>query len=166
VTEIQTQRLVMERPRQEHFEGWATLSADDETMRSLAREGGLTREAAWRDFAMMVGHWQLRGFGMFAVIERETGELVGRVGPWFPEGWPHLEVGWTLDPRFRGRGYATEAARASVRYAFDELDADHVIHLIADDNDASAAVAERIGAHLEGRATILGEDVRQYRSDR
>lgn len=164
--ELTTERLLLQRPGQQHFEGWALLCADDETMRALGRPGGFSRGEAWRDMASVIGHWELRGFGMFSVVERATGDFVGRVGPWFPEGWPHLEVGWSIDKSHRGRGYATEAARASLRYAFDELDADYVIHLIPDDNDESAAVAERIGARLDGRATIYGEDVRQYRSDR
>jgi RimJ/RimL family protein N-acetyltransferase len=134
-------------------------------MRWLGREAGLTRDEAWRDMAMVIGHWELRGYGMFSVIERESDRLVGRVGPWMPEGWPHLEVGWTVAGPWRGHGYATEAARASVRYAFDELDAGYVVHLIEDGNERSQAVAERLGARLDGRATVRGHDVRVFRTD-
>ena len=71
--------------------------------------------------ALAMGHWAIRGYGFFSVEHRETGAWVGRIGPWYPEGWPGPEVGWTLSPDHRGRGYATEAARASVEFAFTEL---------------------------------------------
>jgi RimJ/RimL family protein N-acetyltransferase len=163
---LTTERLLLRRFEPADIDDWAGICADDEVMRWLGRDGGIDRGEAWRDMAMVLGHWELRGYGMFAVVERESGHVVGRVGPWMPEGWPHLEVGWAIGRPWWGQGFATEAARASARYAFDELGADYVIHLIADDNDRSQAVAERIGARLEGRATVRGHDLRVFRTDR
>ncbi len=71
--------------------------------------------------AMFVGHWSLRGYGLWAAEERATGEFVGRIGLWNPEGWPGLEVGWLLDCACWGRGLATEGARAALAYAFTTL---------------------------------------------
>ena len=68
--------------------------------------------------ALVLGHWQLRGFGLWAVEERATGMLAGRVGCWQPEGWPGLEIGWALRREFWGRGYATEAAQSVMADAF------------------------------------------------
>ena len=76
----------------------------------------MTRSEAWRNMAMVLGHWQLRGFGLWAVEEQERGVLAGRVGCWQPEGWPGLEIGWTLRRSFWGMGYATEAARAALEW--------------------------------------------------
>ena len=73
----------------------------------------------WRNAAVMAGHWALYGFGMFAVEEKSSGCYVGRVGPWCPPGWPGVEVGWGIAKEFRGKGYAVEAARASIDWAFD-----------------------------------------------
>jgi RimJ/RimL family protein N-acetyltransferase len=78
------------------------------------------------------------------VVERE-GELIGRIGLLRPEGWPGLEVGWLLGRSAWGQGYATEAARAAVEYAWRELDAQELISLIAPDNTASQRVAARLG---------------------
>eukprot|EP01031_Cornospumella_fuschlensis_P020725 gene20725-25410_t len=53
--------------------------------------GALTESMAWRQLAAITGAWSLRGFSMFSVIERDTGQWVGRIGPWMPEGWPGTE---------------------------------------------------------------------------
>ena len=62
--------------------------------------------------ALRAGHWALRGFGIWAVVERESGELVGRVGLQEPEGWPGVELAWLVTRSRWGRGYAPEAGRA------------------------------------------------------
>ena len=90
--------------------------------------------------------WPLRGFGQFSVIEKATGEWIGRVGPWFPEGWPGLEVGWMLLHEARGKGYAQEAATATLDFAFEVLGWDDVIHVIHPDNLASQKLAQRMGS--------------------
>ena len=94
--------------------------------------------------------WALRGYGMFSVIERESGRWLGRVGPNQPEGWPGPEVGWSLVRDAWGRGYAPEAAAASIDWAFDVLGWTEVVHVIAPDNTASVAVATRLGSANRG----------------
>lgn len=162
---IETERLILRMWREEDLESYAEMCADPEVMRYLASKP-MTKSEAWRNMAMVIGHWHLRGFGMFAVEERATRELVGRVGPWLPDGWPGLEVGWSLRSKFWGRGFATEAARASINYAFTELDQPHVISLIHPENAASIRVAERLGETVEGATEIVGVKVRVYGIDR
>jgi RimJ/RimL family protein N-acetyltransferase len=98
----------------------------------------------------------MRGYGYWGVVENETNELVGRVGFHNPEGWPGFELGWTIARDRWRRGYATEAARRALRYAFEELGQQHVISLIHPDNVASIAVAKKIGETLEGETTLFG----------
>ena len=64
--------------------------------------------------ALAIGHWAIRGYGFFSVEHRATGAWVGRVGPWYPEGWPAPEVGWTLSPDHRGRGVGRRLHRAGL----------------------------------------------------
>ena len=78
----------------------------------------------------MSGHWALHGVGMFVVEEKQTGRFAGRVGPWLPPGWPGFEVGWGIASAFRGKGYAVEAARASIDWAFATFELDQIIHCI------------------------------------
>ena len=162
---LETERLILRRWREDDFEAYASLCADPQVMRYL---GGKTfdRTEAWRHLAMMIGHWQLRGYGLWAVEEKATGQFAGRIGFLNPEGWPGFELGWTLKREFWGKGYATEGARRALEYAFKELDKQHVISLIHPENLSSIRVAERLGEMLEGTATIMGIDVLVYGVDR
>jgi RimJ/RimL family protein N-acetyltransferase len=145
IPELRTERLVMRGHRADDADAFAELSADDEVMRWVG--GPMERGRAWRHMATLVGHWELRGYGRWALEVRETGELVGHAGLWCPEGWPGIEVGWTLARAHWGSGLATEAARASLEWGWRELGLDRVISLIDPGNLRSQAVARRIGAH-------------------
>jgi RimJ/RimL family protein N-acetyltransferase len=145
---IETERLILRQVDPDRdFEPWAKAMADENTVRYLGTKP-MNRAESWRSMAVVIGHWAIRGYGFFSLEHRETGEWVGRVGPWYPEGWPAPEVGWTISPDHLGRGYATEAALASLRYAFDTLGWKQVIHVIMEGNEASMAVARKIGSTL------------------
>jgi RimJ/RimL family protein N-acetyltransferase len=159
---LETDRLILRMFRESDTSSYAEMCADPEVMRYINAGEPLAREDAWRHMAMVLGHWQLRGYGLWAAEERSTGEMVGRIGCWQPEGWPELEVGWMLRRRFWGKGYATEAARASLHFAFSQLQAEHVISVIHPDNSASIRVAERIGERFERRARVRGSEVSIY----
>src|SRR3712207_5977714 len=109
---LETARLILRPPVEADLEGWAEFMADEEAARFVG--GVQSRPAAWRGMATMTGSWALRGFGMFSVVERESGRWVGRLGPWMPEGWPGTEVGWGVHPAFQGRGYAVEGSIAAI----------------------------------------------------
>ena len=91
------------------------------------------------------GHWVLRGYGMWVVERQADGTLLGRVGLWNPEGHPGLEVGWHLARQAWGQGYAIEAARAAMEWAWTVLEAPRLISIIHPENAASIHVAERLG---------------------
>ncbi len=145
---LMTERLILRPPSAEDFDGWAAFASDSETMRHLGGTKG--RSEAWRMLCMMVGAWQVRGYAMFSMILRDTGQWVGRTGPWMPEGWPGTEVGWGVAREYAGKGFAHEAAVASIDYAFDVLGWDNVIHTIDPANTASVALAERLGSYDQG----------------
>jgi RimJ/RimL family protein N-acetyltransferase len=147
-TMIETERLLLRPPCREDFEGFAALHADEEAMRFIG--GHMPRAAAWRKFLVMPGAWAIQGFAMFTVVDKASGEWLGQMGPWQPEGWPGTEVGWAFKRAAWGRGYATEAGIAAVHWAFDNLGWDEVIHSIDPDNRASQALAARLGASNSG----------------
>ena len=143
---LETDRLILRNIDPERdFEAWARLMADERTVQFLDGKV-LDRALAWRNMAAIIGHWEIRGYGFFSVESRETGEWLGRVGPWYPEGWPAPEIGWAICPGHWGHGYATEAARASINYAFGELGWSHIIHVILAGNERSISVAKKIGS--------------------
>jgi RimJ/RimL family protein N-acetyltransferase len=163
---IETERLVLRMFRESDTDAYAEMVGNAEVMRFLGGGKTASRQEAWRNMAMLLGHWQLRGYGFWAVEKRASGEMIGRVGCWRPEGWPGFEVGWTLRRAYWGRGYATEAARASLEHAFTTLDQTHVISLIDPKNVNSIRVAERLGERPEGEWEVSGVKVVIYGIDR
>ncbi len=145
---IQTDRLILRLPGIDDFEGFAQMHADEEATRHIG--GVLTRAEAWRKFLQMPGAWAVQGFAMFSVIDRNSGEWLGQLGPWQPEGWPGTEIGWAFKRSAWGRGYATEAAVAAIDWTFANLGWSEVIHSISPDNRASQALAQRLGSSNRG----------------
>lgn len=141
---MRTERLILRPQRAEDFEGWAAFMADGEASRFIG--GPQARSVAWRGFLQVAGAWTIQGFSMFSVIEASSGRWIGRLGPWYPEGWPGREVGWGIIPDAQGQGYATEGSAAAIDWAFDHLGWDEVIHCIDPANAPSQAVARRLGS--------------------
>jgi RimJ/RimL family protein N-acetyltransferase len=152
---VETERLTMRGFTNDDLDQLAAISADPEVTKWVGDEEGLSREDTWRRMAYWVGHWELRGFGQWALIERETGLLVGRAGLLEPEAWPGVEVGWLVAREHWGRGFAPEAGRAAIEWGREELGLTHVISLIEDANERSARVAEKLGMTVEGRTKIV-----------
>jgi RimJ/RimL family protein N-acetyltransferase len=159
---LTTERLILRPFREEDLDAYADICADTEVMRYLGDGKPLDRAAAWRQMALIVGHWQLLGYGMWAVEERESGAFVGRIGFFNPEGWPGFELGWTLGRPWWGKGYATEGARAALDFGWRELGREHVISLIRPENQPSIRVAERLGERLEGDVELFGNRALVY----
>jgi len=160
MTSLETERLRLRQFREDDLEAYAAIVADPETMTYM--EGPRSRARAWIDIAWCLGHWQLRGYGLWAAEEKASGALVGRIGLLYPADWPGLEVGWLVARSHWGRGLATEGARASLAYAFETVGAEHVVSLIRPGNAASIRVAEKLGERLEGRSDVLGDEALVY----
>lgn len=125
------------------------------------------REDTWRVIATFLGHWALRGYGQWALVETATGRFVGRAGLWNPEGWPGVEVGWLVDPERQGEGFATEAGRASADFAFDRIGLDEVVSVTVPHNVRSRRVMEKVGLRDTGTTvTLRGHEQVLYRITR
>lgn len=167
---IETERLILRKIDPERdFEAIARAMANESTVRYLGMKP-MNRQEAWRSMASIMGHWEIRGYGFFSLESKATGEWVGRVGPWYPEGWPAPEIGWTISPDHLRKGYATEAALASLDFAYKVLGWESVIHVILPGNVGSIGVAEKIGSRFlktqEGIPGILDEEVLIYGQSR
>ncbi|OOG49223.1 GNAT family N-acetyltransferase [Rhodanobacter sp. C01] len=145
---IETDRLILRPPRMEDFDAYAAKMADAEAVRFIG--GAQLRAVAWRSFIASAGAWMIQGFSMFSVVEKASGQWIGRLGPWYPDGWPGTEVGWGLIRSAWGNGYAQEGCIAAIDWAFDHLGWSEVIHSIHPDNHPSQALAKRLGATLYG----------------
>lgn len=144
---LETERLILRQHQQSDFEATRAFYAHETASRFIG--GPLSAFEAWRRLTYMIGHWALRGYGMFALELKETGDYVGRAGPYYPHGWPEPEIGWTLMLGHHGKGYATEAALAGRAFAYRDLGWTTAISLIDPDNTPSIRVAERLGATFE-----------------
>ncbi len=164
--ELETDRLKLRMWRESDLDEYAAMSADPLVMKYLTGGKVFSRADTWRSIAFFMGHWQMRGYGHWAVEEKATGRMIGRIGFLNPEGWPGFEIGWTLARHAWGKGYATEGARKALAYAFDTLNQPHVISLIHPENTPSMRVAERLGEKREGHARINDTDVLVYGIDR
>jgi RimJ/RimL family protein N-acetyltransferase len=154
---IETERLLLRRWRDADVAPNTEMLADPDSARFITPDGKPVVDAfvGWRNAAIMAGHWALHGFGLFVVEEKQTGRYVGRVGPWFPASWPGLEVGWGIAKGFRGKGYAVEAAAASIDWTFATFEIDKIVHIIRPENVASQNVARRLGATIERQVELF-----------
>jgi RimJ/RimL family protein N-acetyltransferase len=152
---IETERLLLRAWQPSDNEAFAAINADPEVTRYL--RGPMRRDESEELLAIIRGHWQRHGFGLYAVEVKETGAFAGFVGlavpSFLPEVLPAVEVGWRLGREHWGNGYATEGARASLAHAFGPLGLRQVISIIDPQNAASIRVAERL-AMRRGRDRI------------
>lgn len=149
---IETERLILRPPQRKDFDAYAAMMGDAEAARFIG--GQQVRAVAWRSFLASAGAWMIQGFSMFSVIEKSSGQWIGRLGPWHPEGWPGTEVGWGLVRTAWGKGYALEGATAAIDWAFEHLGWAEVIHSINPDNAPSQALARRLGSTCRGRGEL------------
>ncbi len=153
IPQLETERLSMRAFRASDFETYAGFLADPDVARYIA-PAPMTRDESWRSLAALIGHWTLRGYGRWAVERKSDAAFMGMVGMINPEGWPGLEVGWTIGKEYWGNGYATEAAFAALHYAFLTQPVPRIISCIDPENVASQGVARRIGESKGERRTL------------
>lgn len=153
---LETPRLVLRQFREQDLCAYTAMLSDAETSMYLGNGLPQSREDCWRSIGYMLGHWQIRGYGLYAAEERETGAMIGRIGLYRPEGWPGLEVGWLVQRDRWGQGYATEGGAAVRDHAFEALGAKRLVSVIRPSNDASIRVAEKLGETFAERIQLQG----------
>jgi RimJ/RimL family protein N-acetyltransferase len=146
----ETERLRFRRFTEDDRDAVACWNADSDFTRHLA--GVQTRTQSDEGFDRWQRHWDEHGFGLLAVEWKETGELIGRIGPQFHRYWPHEpEIGWALEPGWWDRGLATEAGAAAVAWVFGELDYARAVSITTEANTASRNVMHKLGFRLHER---------------
>ncbi len=158
---IKTERLILRPFNLDDLEAYSEMYSD---IRFVEFLGGktFTKEQTWENIAIIQGHWLLLGYGIWALECLKTAELVGRAGLLNLHGWPGIEVCWALSPKHWGKGYATDAAKASIAWAFENKVSDCLISLIHPDNSKSKAVALRAGEVFREQIVFKGKTVNVY----
>lgn len=144
---LETERLTLRGYAMEDAADVALIQGDAETMRYLGGKTDATLQGAFRMICAHTAGWHFFGFGKWAVEEKASGRVIGRVGYLdSPYDWPGLELGWTIARDRWGQGFASEGAKAARDWGFETLGAARIISMIDPANAASMAVAAKVGA--------------------
>jgi len=153
---IETRRLVMRGPEPQDYPNFKSTFS---SYRSRFMGGPLNDYEAWMLYAAEIGHWQIRGYGMWMIHDRDTDRTLGMAGGWFPAKWPEPEIAWIIWPEVAGNGYALEATHAARDYLYDTLGWTSAVSYIDPKNLDSIRLAERLGALKDRTApSIDGHD--------
>jgi len=163
IPRLSTDRLILRAFAESDLEAYAPMMADPAVTQFLGEGRPLSRVDAWRQMAMILDHWTLRGFGLWAVEERGSGRLVGRIGCNMPEGFPAFEIGYVLAREAWGKGYAREGAAASLQFARQTLRRREITSIIRPANTASIRVAISLGAQAAETVEFFGAPSIIYR---
>lgn len=156
IPQLETQRLILRGPEASDYPDFEATFA---SYRSRFMGGPLNTYESWMLYAAEIGHWQVKGFGMWMIHDRVTDETYGMAGGWQPAGWPEREIAWIIWPGAAGKGYALEASHAARTYFYDTQGWDGAVSYIDPKNLDSIRLAERLGARKDPEAaTIDGND--------
>jgi RimJ/RimL family protein N-acetyltransferase len=156
---IATERLTLRAPRVTDFDAYAAIFMSD---RARFMGGPYDREGAWADFTQAVAGWLLRGMGAWTIEARADGAVLGFLFLWQEFGDPEPELDWALIEAAEGKGYALEAARATLPHALALFGPGRLVSYIDEGNTASARLAERLGAVRDPAAELsLGDPALQ-----
>ncbi len=169
---LETSRLVLRRWTELDIVPMSGINADPEVMRWIGSGATRTEEETKTFIERCEEMWETRGFGLFALEIRDTGELAGFVGlsvpTILPEVMPAVEIGWRLGRAFWGGGIATEAAKEALRFGFENCGLSEVLSICQIGNTASERIMQKLGMHFN-RETIdpsCGRRIRVYAIER
>ncbi|MFW8595744.1 GNAT family N-acetyltransferase [Cribrihabitans neustonicus] len=160
VPRVETARLILRAPEAADFEAHAAFIASD---RSRFVGGPQPREDAWRGFCGSIGHWAVRGYGMWVITGKDGTAPLGRVGFINNEGWDEPELAWHVYADAEGKGIAFEAALAARSFGARHFGLDGVMSPIDPANTRSLKLAERLGARFERDGELMGKPCQIWR---
>ncbi|HEY0320755.1 MAG TPA: GNAT family N-acetyltransferase [Pyrinomonadaceae bacterium] len=160
---IETERLVLRQFTPDDLDELVQLRADPLVMRYI---GDQSREKVEQRLRYYISHYESHGLGMWAVIDKSTGAMVGWCGLIFLDETPEVEVGYGVARDYWGRGLMTEAARASLRYGFERAGLERIVAVAMPENVASRRIMEKLGMHYEKNVHHYGHDLVYYAIER
>lgn len=152
IPSLDTERLILRAPWASDFPAYETFYADAEASKFYGGPKG--RKDSWNRLACDIGHWHLRGYGVWAIERRDDGAVVGGCGLVWPQGWPRSELTWWITADARKRGYAKEASKAAIQFGYDVLEWELVETHMMDDNVAARQLVLSLGGVKIARDTF------------
>ena len=144
--EFRTGNLLLRRWRARDVEFYASFFGNESTAKYYG--GTMDRSQSWRHLASVIGHWELRGFGVWAVERTTDHELIGCAGYWEPDGWPATELAfWFVNDAYETR-HALEAVKAVCARSSDYPEVSKIVSYIAPGNAPARELIEAVGGKL------------------
>lgn len=162
MVEIETTRLLLRAFKPDDVDKLYLIRSDPDVMKTLPAVRPRSREETLLVMNRHNERWNEQSFGVWAVEHKEHGKLIGYCGLQYLEDTPEVEILYGLAKDYWGGGLTTEAARASLRYGFEEARLDYIVAIVLPDNLASRRVMEKIGMRYEGETRNFGVDCARY----
>lgn len=159
---IETERLIIRPFRPDDFDLLAAMRADPEVSRYIGGEMAQKREHVAARFKFYLSCYEAHGYGMFALLRKPDGLMIGCGGLQPLEDSGETEVGYSFAKDFWGQGYATEMAAAWLRYGFESARLERIVAVADPANKASWRVMEKLGMEYEGRVRHYGMECVKY----
>lgn len=161
---LETERLLLRPFVLEDLDPFAAIVSNPQVIGNATYSGQtMNRSQAFNWLCMMLGHWQLRGFGIWAVEEKSSSQFIGRIGLQYLDWFDDVELVWMLDQAAWGKGFGTEGARAAVEYGMGPLQLPAVTAVIRTDNEPSQRLAKRLGMFRDREMEREGVSFIEYR---
>ncbi|WP_414754979.1 GNAT family N-acetyltransferase [Anabaena sp. CCY 9910] len=157
--EIETARLRLRYFTLDDLDNLFRLYSDTEVMKYLSPRSREQTEASLRKH---IQHWQAHNLGMWAVVHKQSGKMIGRCGLGFLDNTPEVELGYVLDKSYWNMGLGTEASIATLDYGFVTLKLERIVAIARPENIASRRVIEKVGMKYQKLAHYYGVDVVYY----
>ena len=150
IPSLETERLILRSFSRHDLDPFAEIIADVDVIQYATYTGDvMSRTQARNWLCLMIGHWHMRGFGIWAVDEKATGKLIGRIGLQFLDWFDDVELVWMLKKSAWGKGFASEGAQAAIKHGFNTLELPRMTSVIHTINEPSIRLAERLGMKFE-----------------
>jgi RimJ/RimL family protein N-acetyltransferase len=164
--EVETERLLMRMFTPGDVERHLSVVTHPEFMRYFPAHFSPSRDGVERGIAARLEHWERHGYGQWALTEKGRGELFGYCGLRYLPETDEVELLYGIDPAHWGRGLTTEAAKASVRFGFEEARLARIMAVANPLNTGSRRVMEKAGLRYEKNALYFEMDCAYYALDR
>jgi len=154
---LETKRLFLRGPAPEDYPNFKSTFT---SYRARFMGGPLNDYETWMLYAAEIGHWHIRGYGMWMIHDRVTDKPLGMAGGWKPAKWPEAELAWIIWPETAGQGYALEATHAVRAHLYRQHGWETAVSYVDPKNLDSIRLAERLGAKKDETArTVDGNDI-------
>jgi len=145
---IETQRLVLRQFTEEDVEPFCHIMQKEDVVRYIDNGRTLNEFECWHHIAMQIGHWHFKGFGSYALLEKASNTLIGKIGLYAPHNWTGIECKWLLDTHFQKKGFAYEASTRLINECFKCNLTDTLVSIIHPENKASIKLATKLNMFL------------------